>query len=192
MNPDDLRFPPPKDPYLPGKIFVSKYSREEATQLISALEEIMLFAHDVNHMKAPEGLFEINKMSDLWVENLKNSGVDSAISELTVFSKQINSLLSEEKNIVAKYPIYTDDLTRLVGNTNLGPLDGAVQAYIGDLEMLKRNDAAIGKMGSEILYKVCDANVTSVRLAYDNFRHWDQTFVNNRAIAARRILESYL
>ena len=192
QTPVDPNNPPLRNPYPDGPVLTHKYLSDEAKSLATALRELVGAAEEDSHMSSPLELFFNSTTMIAWVTYIQEIGIDKSIVKMSEFSDRLTAAAAKLKNITAKYPTYTDDINRIIGNTNLESLQIAVSGYIGNLKLIKKTVSGSQDVQPLIIAKILRDDVTRVRTNYNDFRHWNQTFLDQRAPEARHMLEQYL
>jgi hypothetical protein len=198
---DPLAPPPPKIPYQDGPILKRMYVDDEPKTLINALRELTQLAIAMQRdivitqeltMRRRAGSGNQNPQN--WAQALIKSGYDNVSKQLSEIGNKAKDYNDKMNAIIAKpeYDYFTGDLYQIVGQTGLQELQSTAGGYVYSIQLLQKKNIPETIDNTDIIWPVLNESVRSFEQASVNFRYWNNSFLNQRAPAAREQLEKLL
>jgi len=122
-----------------------------------------------------------------WLDAIKISGLDNATSELEAYKKNIRIVMVEINNARIKKDSLQTDFQQVVGNNSLSVLEGAIEKYINNIQILKR----VGITDQDVIAIALQGPVQEAKQERANFDWWRAT-ISRRYYEARSALEKFL
>jgi hypothetical protein len=188
---DNTGRPLARNPYPAGPVLLqSKYTRQEASDLISAIGTVKIVIGDYRLLQTPDDILPLEPLgyrprTVQGVAKIKADGIDATINTITTHRENLAKVGNQIQQAMSDQR-YGADLGRIIGNSGISDMDSCLAVFMSALQTAKRYNAA-----PELLDGLLAPAGGQCLTARRNLRAW-QGSIMGRLNEAEHNLRSYL